>query len=105
MALKLKGGRAALVGAAAVGSTLSGLAIRIDSEEHLSVFDWMSVLNANFFYHSVEFGLDFVHDFHGLDDTEDLAFADFCADAHIRFGTWLTVRINRQHHSEFVFAM
>ena len=97
--MKLNGGRAAL--GAAVDSTLRGLAIRVDSEEHLPVFDWMSVLNANFFYHSVEFGLDLVHDFHGLDDAEDLTFRNTCADRHIRFGTWVGPRIERPDHGRF----
>jgi hypothetical protein len=49
MALKFNGGRAAAADAAGFSTLRGGLAIRIDSEQNLPVFDWMSVLNANFF--------------------------------------------------------
>src|SRR4030095_3112673 len=96
MALKLNGGRAPP--AAAVCSVLTGLAIRIDSEKHLAGFDWMSVRNANFLHDAIKLGFDFVHDFHRLDDAQDLPLGDTCADGHIRFGTWFRLSIESSNH-------
>src|SRR4051795_9159768 len=50
----------------------TGLAIGIDPEQDLSVFDRLRVLDENLTNDPRVIGFDLVHDFHRLDDADDL---------------------------------
>src|SRR6478752_5507362 len=67
--LKLMPEGAPAVGGGAVGAaTGAGLAIGIDPEQRLAVFDRLRVFDQNLAHDSRELRLDFVHDLHRLDD-------------------------------------
>src|SRR5512146_2041052 len=63
-----------------------GLAIGIDLEQHLAVFDGLCVFDEDLADDARVFGLDLVHDLHRLDDADDLPLRHAIADRDIRFG-------------------
>src|SRR5260370_8096463 len=87
VALKLKAGDVEW-GASAMG---------IDSEEDLSEFHGLSVLREDLPDHALHLGLDFVHDFHRLDDADHLAHGDPGADFHVRLTPWCGLLVQHPH--------
>ena len=67
-------------------------------EEHLTVFDGMRVHGQNLLHHTVELGLDFIHDLHRLDDAKYLTFRDPVADRQIRLRTRLRSTVVGAYH-------
>src|SRR5688572_30245280 len=94
-ALKSKAGVAAPAGAGLGGA---GLAIRIDAEEHLTVFHRMRVLSQQFLDDARELGLDLVHDLHRLDDAERLSFLDTLTHGDERLAAGFRRMVVRAHH-------
>src|SRR5690349_24778491 len=80
----------------AVGGT--ELAIGIDPEERLPVFDGLRVGGENLGHDARDLGFDLVHDLHRLDDAEDLPFRDARTHRDVRLGTRLGGRIEGADH-------
>src|SRR5919109_5507920 len=72
--------------AAPLGRAVVVLAIRIDPEEDLPVFDGLRVLGEDFLHHARVFRLDLVHDLHCFDDAERLSLLYAFADGNVGFG-------------------
>src|ERR1700737_613623 len=86
-----------------IGSSSSGIGIY--AEEDLPVFDRMRVLRENLFHHSVELGLDLVHDFHRLDDADDLTFAYSVAHGEVRLCSRLGCAVVGANHRRLHFKV
>src|SRR6476469_11209983 len=74
------------------------LAIGIDPEERLPVFDGLRVGGENLGHDARDLGFDLVHDLHRLDDAEDLPFRDARTHRDVRLGTRLRRRIEGADH-------
>src|ERR1044071_6765424 len=90
--LKLKG--------AAVGSLAKPVvsAIGIDPEENLAELYGLGVFHAHFADDSAEFGFDFVHDLHRLDNADRLPRADAGSYLDVGIGSRLRGGIEGPHH-------
>ena len=62
-----------------------GRLAQLNFKEALTVFDGLAVFDENLGHSAFCFGLDLVHDFHGLNDTDHRVFDDFGAPLNERF--------------------
>src|SRR3954451_16134985 len=84
----------------AAGGAVGGteLAIGIDPEERLPVFDGLRVGGENLGHDAHDLGFDLVHDLHRLDDAEYLPFRDARTHRDVRLGARLRRRVEGSHH-------
>ena len=47
------------------------IGLSFDSEQRLTVFNWLAVLNIDLDYFAIRFSLDFIHQFHRFNDAND----------------------------------
>src|SRR6185503_9681047 len=94
-ALKLNAPAGASVACPAVAVVL---AIGIDPEKDLPVFDGLRVLGEDLLHHARVLRLDLVHDLHCFDDAQRLSLLDAVADADVRLGAWFRRAVVRPDH-------
>jgi len=58
---------------------------RADAEQSLTVFHGATTVDIGFYHFAIYVGLDLVHDFHGLDNTDGLPHLDPISDVDERF--------------------
>src|SRR5260221_881320 len=86
-------------GGPAVGPGATGaLGIGLHPEKDLSELDRLRVVDEHLAHAARDFGLDFVHDLHRLDDAERVARRDAAAGLHVGIRAGLGRTVERAHH-------
>src|SRR5215213_8891848 len=72
--------------------------LTFNAEEGLAVLDRLPVLHINLHYFTTRLSLNLVHEFHGLDDTNNTVGFDVATDLHKRLGSWRSRTVERTHN-------
>ena len=72
-----------------------------DNKERLVILDGLAVFKLDLQDPARELCFDFIHQFHGFDDAENLAFLDSVADFHVGIGVRCGRTVERTDHGRF----